>query len=170
MPSLAMKRALLAAIFIVVVLVGILMGIWAVRRAAGGKPVLPGKATRETAQNPCLAVSEGNARDLCWLEQAFQKKDPAVCNALPADGRREECARRVAAALEPPAPVTREAPAGESEPITGFVPLDSDNDGLSDADERKHSTDPWNPDSDRDGFSDGAEVKNGFNPLGSGKL
>lgn len=48
--------------------------------------------------------------------------------------------------------------------------LDSDNDGLTDVDEAKYGTDPYNRDSDGDGFTDGEEVKNGFNPLGPGKL
>jgi outer membrane protein OmpA-like peptidoglycan-associated protein len=37
--------------------------------------------------------------------------------------------------------------------------LDSDGDGLSDADESTRGTDPFNPDSDRDGLTDGEEVK-----------
>lgn len=48
--------------------------------------------------------------------------------------------------------------------------IDSDNDGLSDVDEKKYGTDLKNSDSDGDGFLDGAEVKNGYNPLGFGKL
>lgn len=45
---------------------------------------------------------------------------------------------------------------------------DSDNDGLTDAEERIYGTDPNNPDTDADGMSDGKEVKRGRNPLGSG--
>jgi len=48
--------------------------------------------------------------------------------------------------------------------------IDSDNDGLSDADEEKYGTDLNNPDTDGDGYSDGDEVKNGFNPNGEGTL
>jgi len=48
---------------------------------------------------------------------------------------------------------------------------DTDSDGLSDRDEVKiYKTDPNNPDSDGDGHSDGDEVKAGYNPLGEGKL
>ncbi len=36
--------------------------------------------------------------------------------------------------------------------------IDSDNDGLSDAEEAEHGSDPHNPDSDGDGISDGDEV------------
>jgi hypothetical protein len=49
--------------------------------------------------------------------------------------------------------------------------VDTDNDGLSDREEiQVYKTDPLNPDSDGDGFSDGMEVKNGYNPNGQGKL
>jgi len=43
--------------------------------------------------------------------------------------------------------------------------LDSDQDGLSDAEEKVYGTDAQNPDTDRDGYSDGAEVNGGYNPL-----
>jgi hypothetical protein len=43
--------------------------------------------------------------------------------------------------------------------------LDSDQDGLSDAEEQVYSTDPHNPDTDGDGYSDGAEIASGYNPL-----
>jgi YD repeat-containing protein len=44
-------------------------------------------------------------------------------------------------------------------------PLDSDGDGLSDEDERRIGTDPFNPDTDGDGYPDGLEVALGSNPL-----
>jgi hypothetical protein len=48
---------------------------------------------------------------------------------------------------------------------------DSDDDGLLDNEEIKiYKTNPLNPDTDGDGFLDGAEVKSGYNPLGPGKL
>jgi hypothetical protein len=43
--------------------------------------------------------------------------------------------------------------------------LDSDNDGLTDAEEYRYGTDPHNPDTDGDGISDGDEVRMGRNPL-----
>ena len=49
--------------------------------------------------------------------------------------------------------------------------VDSDNDGLSDWEEYAiFGTDPINKDSDSDGYSDGEEVQNGYDPNGSGKL
>lgn len=48
--------------------------------------------------------------------------------------------------------------------------LDSDKDGLTDAEETQYGTDKNNPDTDGDGYKDGAEVKAGYNPKGSGRL
>lgn len=77
--------------------------------------------------------------------------------------------------------------------IEPVQPVDSDGDGLDDADEIKfgtnpnmadtdadglndqeevikYKTNPNNADSDGDGYKDGDEVKNGYNPSGEGKL
>jgi len=43
--------------------------------------------------------------------------------------------------------------------------LDSDGDGLTDAEEARLGTDPFNPDTDGDGYPDGLEVALGSNPL-----
>jgi len=43
--------------------------------------------------------------------------------------------------------------------------LDSDQDGLSDEEEKSLGTDPYNKDTDGDGYSDGVEVKTGYDPL-----
>jgi hypothetical protein len=43
--------------------------------------------------------------------------------------------------------------------------LDSDQDGLTNQEEKALGTDPYNPDTDGDGYSDGAEVKSGYDPL-----
>ena len=45
---------------------------------------------------------------------------------------------------------------------------DPDLDGLSNADELAHGTDPLNPDTDQDGWSDGLEVAKGYDPLDPG--
>jgi hypothetical protein len=57
--------------------------------------------------------------------------------------------------------------------IYGTNPLnpDTDGDGLTDGDEVNiYGTDPLNPDTDGDGYSDGDEVRGGYNPLGEGRL
>lgn len=48
--------------------------------------------------------------------------------------------------------------------------IDSDDDGLSDANEKVFGTNPKNPDTDGDGYKDGSEVLNGYNPKGPGKM
>lgn len=49
--------------------------------------------------------------------------------------------------------------------------VDSDNDGLFDREEVKvYKTDPIKPDTDGDGHKDGDEVRGGYNPNGPGKL
>jgi len=47
----------------------------------------------------------------------------------------------------------------------GSLFLDSDQDGLSDQEEKTYGTDPNNADTDGDGYTDGAEVKSGYDPL-----
>ncbi|HBA36572.1 TPA: hypothetical protein DCZ15_01705 [Candidatus Falkowbacteria bacterium] len=54
---------------------------------------------------------------------------------------------------------------------TNINVIDTDNDGLSDYEEVKiYLTNPLNSDSDGDGYTDGEEVKAGYNPKGDGKL
>ncbi len=54
---------------------------------------------------------------------------------------------------------------------TDINSIDSDNDGLFDREEVKvYKTDPMNPDTDGDGYLDGEEVKQGYNPKGTGTL
>jgi len=49
--------------------------------------------------------------------------------------------------------------------------IDTDGDGLFDREEANvYKTNPSIADTDGDGYSDGDEVKNGYNPLGPGKL
>ena len=55
--------------------------------------------------------------------------------------------------------------AQENSTTQNNVFLDSDQDGLTDAEEKLYGTDPHNPDTDGDGYSDGAEVKAGYDPL-----
>lgn len=42
--------------------------------------------------------------------------------------------------------------------------LDSDQDGLTDEEEKTYGTDPYKADTDKDGYSDGVEVKSGYDP------
>lgn len=60
--------------------------------------------------------------------------------------------------------------AQENKTTTNNVFLDSDQDGLTDAEEKTYGTDPFNPDTNGDGYSDGAEVKSGYDPLTGKKI
>lgn len=56
----------------------------------------------------------------------------------------------------------------EKSEISPLALLDSDGDGLSDWEEIRIGTSPFNPDTDGDGYLDGIEFKNGFDPLKPG--
>lgn len=45
--------------------------------------------------------------------------------------------------------------------------IDSDQDGLSDSEEKAYGTNPANPDTDGDGYTDGVEINSGYDPLKS---
>lgn len=80
-------------------------------------------------------------------------------------------------ALEPQAPPVPVSPVAPEEPSAPDIPVisptptalpheDTDNDGLTNAEEGVLSTQPTNPDTDNDGFLDGHEVLNLYNPGG----
>lgn len=61
--------------------------------------------------------------------------------------------------------------AEELEAGTDVNEADTDRDGLGDREEVKvYATDPGDPDTDNDSFLDGQEVAGGYNPNGDGKL
>lgn len=61
--------------------------------------------------------------------------------------------------------------AEETELGTNPESEDTDSDGLTDLEEvRNYGTDPKNPDTDGDNYLDGQEVEGGYNPNGPGKL
>ncbi len=49
--------------------------------------------------------------------------------------------------------------------VMAIEAVDTDHDGLTDAQETALGTDPNNPDTDGDGYPDGQEARRGFNPL-----
>jgi hypothetical protein len=55
--------------------------------------------------------------------------------------------------------------AQEKAPTDKNIILDSDQDGLSDAEEKTYGTDPLKADTDGDSYSDGIEVQTGYDPL-----
>lgn len=52
----------------------------------------------------------------------------------------------------------------ENKAETKSIFLDSDQDGLTNEEEKMYGTDPQNPDTDGDGYSDGTEVRSGYDP------
>lgn len=76
------------------------------------------------------------------------------------------------AAVEPTTTGEMEANVVAENPVPEANPnLDSDQDGLTDAEELNiYQTNPLQADSDSDGYTDGDEVRAGYNPLGTGKL
>ena len=57
------------------------------------------------------------------------------------------------------------AVAEENSSTNNNVFLDSDQDGLTNSEEKSYGTDPYKADTDGDGYSDGIEVRSGYNPL-----
>jgi hypothetical protein len=59
----------------------------------------------------------------------------------------------------------------ENATVAGTLPLnvDSDQDGISNEEEKRIGTDPNSADTDKDGYIDGDEVKKGFDPLKSSR-
>lgn len=57
---------------------------------------------------------------------------------------------------------------GERAKIVEEISKDSDKDGLTDQEEIRLKTNPFNPDTDGDSYLDGAEYKTGYNPLKPG--
>jgi YD repeat-containing protein len=64
--------------------------------------------------------------------------------------------------MKPPTTISTGGPASTPQAATS---IDSDGDGLTDEQERRLGTDPFNPDTDGDGYPDGLEVALGSNPL-----
>ena len=61
-------------------------------------------------------------------------------------------------------------PVKPDEPVIYQTALDSDKDGLTDAEELIFNSDLNKPDSDNDGYTDSSELSNLYNPAGSGKI
>lgn len=102
-------------------------------------------AVTDRVKETCLAIVISN--------QARLESNAALCDEIANPDFQFDCS---------------EGLKGE-EPLE-FVPLDSDEDGLSDEEERKLGTHPNVADTDGDGYDDGTEVKGGYNPLGEGRL
>ena len=93
--------------------------------------------------------------DLKQFETAIAEQDVSYCDDILDESKRDTCKDYFGSvAFE----------------TSSQTELDTDQDGLSDADESTYGTDPNNPDTDGDGYLDGPEVESGYNPLGEGAL
>jgi len=135
--------------------------------------ILSGKAREKDDMDLCLKVPQESYRDSCFYAivnkkasrdycatlgdlknkcldivisgEAFAKADLNLCEQISDEASRDAC-------------------------IGELGGVDSDDDGLTNVQEKQYGTDPLNPDTDGDGYKDGEEVKAGYNPKGSGKL
>lgn len=102
------------------------------------------------------------------VQTAVDTKNPDLCATITDENDRSICFELVGVGdrdhdgLD----AAQEANLGTSD-----ANIESDGDGLTDADEvNVYHTNPALADTDGDGYSDGIEVKTGYNPLGPGKL
>lgn len=109
----------------------------------------------------CVAQgsSEG-CEDRRLQELADDSLDRIYCDQMSDELSRDTCLEFV---------LTSISEQGTEQPDQ-YEDLDSDADGLTDAEEERYGTDPMNPDTDGDGYSDGDEVASGYNPNGPGLL
>ncbi len=102
------------------------------------------------------------------VARAIAVRDPDLCLSLSENDFQDTCVEVVGVAdrdLDGLDELEEES-AGSSDRS-----IDSDNDGLTDADEvNTYGTNPASADTDGDGFTDGTEVNSGYNPNGPGML
>jgi len=99
-------------------------------------------------------ITKNNLKDKCQsvilTQQAWNNKDSSLCDKIPLDPYKKTCLDE------------------------GFNTkyIDSDNDSLTDEQEKIYGTDPKKADTDGDGYKDGDEVIHGYDPLvpGSARL
>lgn len=178
----------------------------AVDKEACRAALVANAARRMGTPEACRSLAE-SAQDSCIVEVAGVSGDTKLCESLADPALQDSCYTLAVNAKIPTLGVAAcdlYPSAGRKEVCkSSFVPsvlvngeqqdVDTDNDGLSDADEATYKTDPKNPDTDGDGltdgeevhiyrsnplkadtdgdgFSDGEEVKGGYNPNGPGML
>lgn len=93
--------------------------------------------------------------DLALFEKAQEEKSRDSCDTIVDEGLRDDCLEWVFTTL---------SEEGDQSQV------DTDDDGLTDAEEATYMSDPENPDTDGDGYQDGQEVAAGYNPIGPGRL
>ena len=103
----------------------------------------------------------------------LSKKGPAPAAEQPPVNAAVEAPQPDVPAVDPNLDSDQDGLTDVEEKVLGTDPLkaDTDGDGLTDYEEvRTWKTNPLKADTDGDGYADGPEVKGGYNPLGPGKL
>jgi hypothetical protein len=158
-------------------------GLFARLAVADSDASLCTKISSESSANACaLAVAgpttaancaeSGESAEACEALSAYElaaaSMDPARCRQLADEEYANRCLERVGSG-----DLDHDGLSADAEEAYGTsdASVDSDADGLSDADEvNVYGTDPSNPDTDGDGYPDGSEVENGYDPNGPGHL
>lgn len=162
-----------------------LAGIGAIRQPAPvvGSPLAPHRVTAAKLQQPkfiILVVSiflvigvAGFA--VYYIRQAQQAKKLSSPAVLPPTGGTPTTNVGATPVIPPPPPVVppstpevvTPAPSAVILPLKNYtMSLDSDNDGLTDEEEKLFGIDAQKPDTDEDGYSDNTELTNLYNPMG----
>ncbi len=116
----------------------------------------------------CAGVDANTCAESQAYASAVASGDPTQCDTLANASDQTACHDTLGAGdLDHDGlAADREAALGTSD-----TSVDTDADGLTDADEFNiWGTDPTNPDTDGDGFLDGQEASGGYDPLGPGTL
>lgn len=144
------------------------------------------------------AQDQLRCQDSVYLQQAYEQDDVTICQQLSREISAQGCIEAIegppttSAECDPVVhgtdrctflEVTEQAVAIGDRSLcdvldgeylftcqTRVTPDDPDLDNLSDLDEERYGTDPFDPDTDGDGYTDGEEVAAGYDPNGSGKL
>lgn len=135
-------------------------------------PIVKDKNVLGEGNFSCLDVNKGFiAKELCDIKTSLEIDPTAKLIYQSVDGKNYKIEFMMEVGTEElSAGQHFFTPAGIDKEIDGLENIDSDNDGLTDADEAKYGTNPNNPDSDGDVFKDGDEVRGGYNPLGAGVM
>lgn len=107
----------------------------------------------------CSDRGEEACRYVELLNAALEDPNGDHCREFEDETLREACVERVRDQED------EESLAEQTDPSS-----DTDNDGLTDAQEFTYGTDPENPDTDGDGYLDADEVASGYDPNGLGRL
>lgn len=143
--------------------------------------VLPAAVKNENTQTPAVSEPVPTKTVGSFVEPTSNTVATETIPVIPGVNAPATSSPEATTSPEAVAPIVPAAPvdsdsdgltdAEEKVAGTNINIIDTDNDGLSDYEEIKmYKTNPLSADTDGDGYLDGAEVKSGYNPNGPGKL